>query len=79
MKNLKIFYKLLISFSAILLVTFILGITALVSINHMDKISDGFSRQSIPSINYLSDARFRLRRRWPWKPRLLCQRRNWKA
>ena len=57
MKNLKIFYKLLISFSAILLVTFILGITALVSINHMDKISDGFSRQSIPSINYLWTAR----------------------
>ena len=57
MKNMKIFFKLLVSFGAILLVTFALGITALVSINHLDKISQGFSTQSIPSINYLWAAR----------------------
>ncbi len=57
MKNMKIFFKLLVSFGAILLVTFALGITALVSINHLDKISQGFSSQSIPSINYLWAAR----------------------
>lgn len=57
MKNMKIFFKLLVSFGAILLVTFALSITALVSINHLDKISQGFSSQSIPSINYLWAAR----------------------
>ncbi len=57
MKNLKIFVKLLISFGTILAVTLALGITALVSINTMDKIGDNYASVSIPSINYLWAAR----------------------
>ena len=67
MKNLKISVKLLIAFGTILIATLALGITALVSIQTLDKIAEEYATASIPSINYLW-TRFRQQRRWPWKP-----------
>ncbi len=57
MKNLKIFFKLIISFGTILIVTFALGITALLSIQSLDKVANQYATMSIPSINYLWAAR----------------------
>ncbi len=57
MKNLKIFIKLMFAFGSILLATFILGITALVSIQSLNKISSNFVEVSVPSVSYLWTAR----------------------
>ena len=57
MKNLKISVKLLIAFGTILIATLALGITALVSIQTLDKIAEEYATRSIPSINYLWTAR----------------------
>jgi len=57
MKDLKIFFKLLISFGTILLVTLALGITGLVSIQALDNVADQYATKSIPSVSYLWTAR----------------------
>ncbi len=57
MKNLKISVKLLIAFGTILIATLALSITALVSIQTLDKIAEEYATRSIPSINYLWTAR----------------------
>ena len=57
MKNLKISVKLLIAFGTILIATLALGITALISIQTLDKIAEDYATKSIPSISYLWTAR----------------------
>ena len=57
MKNLKIFIKFMFAFGSILLATFILGITALVSINSLNNISNNYAEVSVPSVSYLWTAR----------------------
>ena len=57
MKNLKIFIKFMFAFGSILLATFILGITALVSINSLNNISNNYAEVFVPSVSYLWTAR----------------------
>lgn len=57
MKNMKIFFKLIVSFGAILAVTFVLGITSLVSIRNLNRVASSYASVSIPSVNYLWVAR----------------------
>lgn len=52
MKNLKVRTKLLVSLAVIIAVTLVLGVTAFISIGHMNNSIETFSQKAVPNTRY---------------------------
>lgn len=57
MKNLKISKKIICTFAVVLLLTFVLGVVSLISINNIASTSDNYVNISIPALSNLEEAR----------------------